>query len=107
QAASTTYVATAARGVGALEGIPPPDAEKARGDRPGTIPRGPSSLDRDVSSGGDGRVVVVGRRDLLEADADLLGDAGLLHGDAVEGVADLHGPLVVRDQDELRGLAHL
>jgi hypothetical protein len=41
---------------------------------------------------------------LGELDADAGGDSRLLHGDAVEAVADVHGPLGVGDDDEL-GLA--
>src|SRR5579872_4732915 len=41
------------------------------------------------------------------ADADELGDAGLLHGDAVEDGAGLHGFAVVGDDDELRLAAHI
>src|SRR3981189_763201 len=48
------------------------------------------------------------RRGLLrQLHRDDLGDAGLLHGDAVERVGHLHGALVVRDHDELRSAAHL
>src|SRR4051812_13522391 len=49
-----------------------------------------------------------GRRALRgELHRDDLRDARLLHGDAVERVGDLHGALVVRDDDELGGAAHL
>src|SRR5471032_2241382 len=42
-----------------------------------------------------------------ELDADRLADARLFHGDAVERVGDFHGALVVGDDDELGGAAHL
>ncbi len=44
---------------------------------------------------------------LAEVDADDLGDAGLLHGDAVDDVGLGHGALAVGDDDELGGLAHV
>src|SRR5687767_11153955 len=43
---------------------------------------------------------------LVQLQRDQLRDAGLLHGDAVEPVGDLHGLAVVRDQDELRLVLH-
>ena len=39
---------------------------------------------------------------VFEADRDVFRDAGLFHGDAVEGVGAGHGFLGVRDDDELR-----
>ena len=39
--------------------------------------------------------------DVLEADADSLGNAGLLHGDAVESVGGGHGLFGVGDNHEL------
>src|SRR5690554_5802381 len=39
--------------------------------------------------------------------ADELGNAGLLHGHAVERICDLHRPRVVRDHEELRAIADL
>ena len=44
---------------------------------------------------------------LLHLDRDHLRDAGLFHGDAVEGVVELHRLLVVRDEDELALGRHL
>ena len=40
--------------------------------------------------------------DVFEADGDLLGDAGLLHGHTVDGGGAGHGFFRVRDDDELR-----
>src|SRR5262245_51308913 len=37
--------------------------------------------------------------------ADDGGDSVIAHGGAIEGVRDLHGPLLVRDDDELTRLA--
>src|SRR5256885_1212226 len=48
-----------------------------------------------------------GARVLRELDAHRLGNSRLLHGHAVERVGAFHGALVVGDDDELRGLAHL
>src|SRR5512139_2070595 len=42
-----------------------------------------------------------------ELDGDGLGDPGLLHGDPVEDVRQLHRPLVVRDEEELVPGGHL
>jgi len=39
---------------------------------------------------------------LLQPHRDHLGDAGVFHGDAVEGVGHSHGGLGVGDEDELR-----
>ena len=44
--------------------------------------------------------------DFLEVHRDDLGDAGLFHRDAVEGVGNLHRPLVVGDEDELAAVGH-
>ena len=40
----------------------------------------------------------------MELDGDQLRDAALLHRHAIEKVGDLHGALVVRDEDELRAM---
>src|SRR5687767_5259852 len=42
--------------------------------------------------------------DVFEADGDTLGDARLLHGDAVEGAGAGHRLFRVRDDDKLRPL---
>src|SRR5258708_39684317 len=52
-------------------------------------------------------LVLVGGERFAELHGDELADAGLFHRDAVEVVDDLHGALVVGDENELRLLAHL
>src|SRR5208282_5869651 len=55
-----------------------------------------------------GSLFARGRRFLaFPADADALGNAGLLHGDAVEHAARLHRLAIVGDDNELRLRAHI
>src|SRR5262245_20314355 len=42
-----------------------------------------------------------------QVDRDQLGNTRLFHGDPVERIGDLHGALVVGDDDELRAIGHL
>ena len=44
---------------------------------------------------------------LGHADGNQLRNAGLLHGDAVEGLGGFHGGAAVGNQDELRAFAHV
>src|SRR5258707_14283001 len=59
------------------------------------------------SGGGSRFLLKIGRFRFFPADADELGDSGLLHSDSIEHAAHLHGLTVVRNDDELRLAAHL